>query len=171
MDIADLRDSDRKTGAMTVRLQPAYDSALAAIIRSRLEEHGLDIPGTAYFDESLDHLSAYYDRPGRMYYVLLKRGELIGGIGLSEFYGFPDCCEMQKLYLRKDETGKGFGYRMVRQIEDTAKELGYHRIYLETHTKLQAAIRLYEKSGYMLIERPEAVVHSTMNRFYLKELY
>ena len=49
-------------------------------------------------------------------------------------------------------------------------ELGFHRMYLETHTNLQAAMHIYEKSGYALIERPASVMHSTMNRFYLKEL-
>lgn len=35
---------------------------------------------------------------------------------------------------------------------------------------LKAAIHLYEKCGYKLIEKPKEVVHSSMNRFYLKEL-
>ena len=36
------------------------DRALAAIIRYNLKKHGMDIPGTAYFDESLSSLSEYY---------------------------------------------------------------------------------------------------------------
>ena len=34
----------------------------------------------------------------------------------------------------------------------------------------KAAVHLYEKCGYKEIERPAAVVHSTMNRFFLREL-
>ena len=158
-------------GALEYRgLQPEYDAALAAIIRSRLKEHGLDIPGTVYFDESLDHLSAFYSRQGRIYYVLMNGETVIGGIGLAEFGGFPDCCELQKLYLAKSESGKGLSYEMIRHIEAAAREMGYRRIYLETHTNLQAAIHVYEKAGYIRIDRPETVVHGTMNRFYLKEL-
>ena len=48
--------------------------------------------------------------------------------------------------------------------------MGYRRIYLETHTNLEAAMHEYERSGYRRIERPASVVHSTMDRFYLKEL-
>lgn len=43
-------------------------------------------------------------------------------------------------------------------------------MYLETHTNLQAAIHVYEKCGYRNIPKPDFVVHSAMNRFYLKNL-
>ena len=59
---------------------------------------------------------------------------------------------------------------MIRHIEAQAKAMGYRRIYLETHTNLEAAMHEYERSGYRRIERPVSVVHSTMDRFYLKEL-
>lgn len=48
-------------------LTPQYEAALARLIRSSLKAHKLDIPGTVYFDKSLDHLSGYYDDPGRAY--------------------------------------------------------------------------------------------------------
>ena len=153
-----------------VPLSAEYDAPLAALIRGRLKEHHLDIPGTAYYDESLDHLSEYYRQPGNAYFVLLAGGTLIGGIGLAAFGGLPDCCELQKLYLAKDAQGHGLGYDLIRFIENRAKRMGYRQIYLETHTNLQAAIHLYEKTGFREIARPESVIHSTMNRFYLKEL-
>ncbi len=152
------------------RLRPEYDEALAAIIRHNLKKHHLDIPGTVYYDEGLDHLSSFYDREGRAYYVLKNGTEIIGGIGYAEFVGFDDCSELQKIYLNDVSKGRGTGYEMVRLIEEKAKEAGYRMMYLETHTNLQAAIPIYEKSGYRLVDRPESVVHSTMNRLYMKDL-
>ena len=149
-------------------LRPEYDKAMAEIVRSCLKEHGLDIPGTAYFDESLERLSAYYAQTGRDYYVMLRDGEVVGWIGLAEFEG--DCCELQKLYLIPSERGKGIGRALLRFIEERARELGYRAVYLETHSNLSGALRLYEKAGYRLIERPAGVVHGTMDRFFLKEL-
>lgn len=143
---------------------------MAAIVRAALKAHGLDIPGTAYFDEALDHLSVYYDRPGRAYYVLLEDGAVTGGVGLAQFEGLPGCCELQKLYLSPAAQGRGLGYRMIRFIEERARALGYRQMYLETHTNLQAAIHEYERSGYRQIPRPAAVIHTTMDRFYIKEL-
>ena len=46
----------------------------------------------------------------------------------------------------------------------------YKRIYLETHDNLSIAIHLYKKCGYIEIEKPKEVVHSTMTRFFLKDL-
>ena len=151
-------------------ITPEHDAAMARIVRDALKAHGLDIPGTAYFDASLDRLSAYYDRPGRCYHVLLRDGTVIGGIGTAEFAGLPNCCELQKLYLDRSARGRGLGYGMIRHIEEAARAMGYGQIYLETHTNLSAAIREYERSGYRQIDRPPTVVHTTMNRFYLKEL-
>ena len=151
-------------------IEPHQDAAMAAIVRAALKEHGLDKPGTAYFDASLDHLSAYYDRPGRAYYVLLDGETVVGGVGVAEFEDLPGCCELQKLYLAPAFHGRGLGSQMIRFIEDRARELGYRQIYLETHTALGAALRAYERAGYRSIPRPSSVIHTTMDRFYLKEL-
>lgn len=151
-------------------IKPHQDAAMAAIVRAALKEHGLDKPGTAYFDASLDHLSAYYDRPGRAYYVLLDGETVVGGVGVAEFEDLPGCCELQKLYLAPAFHGRGLGSQMIRYIEDRARALGYRQIYLETHTALQAALRAYERCGYRSIPRPSSVIHTTMDRFYLKEL-
>lgn len=151
-------------------IKPHQDAAMAAIVRAALKEHGLDKPGTAYFDASLDHLSAYYDRPGRAYYVLLDGETVVGGVGVAEFDDLPGCCELQKLYLAPAFHGRGLGSQMIRYIEDRARALGYRQIYLETHTALQAALRAYERCGYRSIPRPSSVIHTTMDRFYLKEL-
>ena len=151
-------------------LTAEYDAALAALIRTNLKAHHLDIPGTVYFDAGLDHLSEYYNHKGRSYFVLLDNQQLVGGIGLAEFDGFSDCCELQKLYLDDSVKRRGLGYQLIDKVEQEARALGYKRMYLETHTNLKVAIHTYEKSGYKEIDRPDCVVHSTMNRFYMKEL-
>ena len=66
--------------------------------------------------------------------------------------------------------GRGLGYKLIGRVEDAARARGYGRMYLETHTNLEAALHIYEKSGYQRIDKPEAVVHATMNRFFLKHL-
>lgn len=154
------------------RLSPAHDAALAALIRRNLKAHALDIPGTVYFDAGLDHLSDFYaaEPMKRAYFVLMDGDRLVGGIGLAEFLPFENCAELQKLYLDDSVKGRGLGYRLIGKVEDAARALGYRQMYLETHTNLQAAIHIYEKSGYVAIDKPEAVVHATMNRFYLKAL-
>lgn len=153
------------------RIEEKDDAAIAALIRENLEANHLDIPGTAYYDKSLDHLSTYYKGAERAYYVLTdEEGTVVGGIGLEQFEGFPECCELQKLYLADAVKGRGFGYEMIRFLVERAKEMGFCRIYLETHSNLQIAIHLYERCGFREIPRPDSVVHSTMDRFFLKDL-
>ena len=149
-------------------LKKEHDAAIAKIIRENLKANALDIPGTAYFDASLDSLSEFYSRPGRAYYVLLDGSKVLGGGGLAEHS--EGVCELQKLYLADSAKGRGFGYALMKLIEEKASALGYRRIYIETHTNLKAAIRLYERMGYTAIPRPSSAVHGTMNLFYEKPL-
>lgn len=154
-------------------LTPDHDLALADLIRINLKKHHLDIPGTVYYDDNLNHLSDFYlsDPADRYYYVMTDDSDkLIGGIGLAKFEFFEDCCELQKLYLADEVKGAGYSYKLISLIEDKARELGYKRIYLETHDNLAAAIHVYEKCGYKEIEKPAGIVHATMNRFFVKEL-
>ena len=152
---------------------PADDARMAWIIRSNLEKFHLDIPGTAYFDPELDHLSRYYraEPDRRAYFVAAdENGLVLGGVGIAEVDAFSQCAELQKLYLIESAKGQGLGIGLMEQAQSLARSLGYRRMYLETHSNLQAAIRLYEKLGFQRIRRPEGVMHSTMDHFYLKEL-
>lgn len=155
------------------KITAADNAAIARIIRANLEKRQLNIPGTAYFDPELDRLSVYYDSDpaGRGYFVALdEAGQVIGGVGFAEFDGIADCAELQKLYLDDAAKGKGCGKALVQLAEDQARAAGYKKLYLETHTNLAVAMKLYEKMGFQQIEKPCTTQHTTMNRFYLKEL-
>lgn len=133
----------------------------------------MNIPGTAYFDSELDHLSAYYNsNPSkRTYFVALDEdGKVIGGVGIAEFDGIENCAELQKLYLDDSVKGKGYGKELMRIAEDQARAAGYEKLYLETHTNLSVALKLYEKMDFHQIEKPCSTPHSTMNCFYVKKL-
>lgn len=151
----------------------ANDNAeIANIIRTNLEKFRLNLPGTVYFDPELEHLSSFYNScpERRVYFVALEDGRVIGGAGIAEFPGIEACAELQKLYLDDSAKGKGYGRALMQIAEDWARAAGYKRLYLETHTNLSVALKLYEKMGFWQIEKPCFTQHSTMNRFYLKEL-
>ncbi len=151
---------------------PEDNLAIAELIRYNLKKHGLDIPGTVYFDEGIDNLYDFYsESEKRGYYVLTdQEGTVVGGIGLAEISLFENCAELQKLYLSDSAKGKGWGYKMISFLEEKMIEKGYKASYLETHSNLKVAIHTYEKSGYKEIKRPKGVVHGAMNRFYYKNL-
>lgn len=149
------------------------DAAIAAIIRDNLRAVHLDIPGTAYFDPELDHLSTFYnDEPKkRTYYIATdENGTVIGGVGFAEFPGVENCAELQKLYLVDSVKGRGYSHQLIQTVENGACQAGYEKLYLETHTCLKVACALYEKHGYQSIPQPVPTAHTTMNRFYMKKL-
>ena len=175
----------------TIRpLSAADDAALARIIRTILRACHLDIPGTAYFDPELDHLSSYYvpfpDR--RAYFVAVDaQGTVLGGAGLAESVAFADCAELQKLYVTEQVRRRGLGRALMEACEARARALHYRKMYLETHSVLTEALhyrkmylethsvltealQLYTRLGYREIPRPEAVLHTTMDRFFIKDL-
>lgn len=155
------------------KIEASDDKRIAQIIRTNLEKLHLDIPGTAYFDPELEHLRSYYNcnSSKRIYYVALdEAGQVIGGVGIAEFDGIENCAELQKLYLDDSVKGKGYGKKLLLIAEDWARSAGYQNLYLETHTNLSVALKLYEKLGFRQVEKPCSTPHSTMNCFYLKKL-
>lgn len=155
------------------RIQPSDNETLAHLVREGLASNDLAIPGTAYFDPNLADLCGYYmGLPGkRNYFVAVNgQGRVVGGCGVDIFEGLENCAELQKLYVAEDCHEKGIGTTLVGMVEEEARRLGYDKIYIETHSNLQDAIRLYAKAGYRQIERPTFAVHETMDSFFIKEL-
>lgn len=146
---------------------------IADIVRMNLKAHHLDIPGTAYFDPELDHLSEFYSAfPEKRAYFVAEdtNGILLGGAGLAEYSLFQSSAELQKLYLIDAAKGKGIGRALLITVQSYAAQLGYQELYLETHSNLAAALRLYERMKFQQIPKPDGIIHSTMNLFYKKRL-
>lgn len=151
----------------------ADDSCMAEIVRYNLKNNGLAIPGTVYFDKELNELSRFYlAKPDkRRYYVVLDEdGNVSGGLGFAEVDDIDGCAEMQKLYFDDHIKGRGISRELMTFVEGKAKELGYNKLYLETHSNLKAAVSLYKKMGYLEIPKPDFVVHGAMNMFFMKEI-
>ena len=155
------------------QIQPTDNPQLAYLVRAGLKGYDLDIPGTAYFDLQLDRLYEYYmaDPVKRNYFVAVnEQGRVLGGIGIDVFENLDGYAELQKLYVAEDCRGQGIASHLIEMLEEEASRLGYKGIYIETHSNLQAAKRLYRNMGYQLIERPEFSVHETMDTFLIKKL-
>ena len=154
-------------------ITPADNAPLAAIIRASLREHGLALPGTAYFDPELDHLSTFYDASAqRAYFVAVdNEGRVVGGCGIAEFSGTAGIAELQKLYVSPEAQRHGLAHRLITAVEDFARDAGYRQLYLETHHNLQAAVHLYRDLGWQELDAPlPGSIHSTMDIFMSKQL-
>ncbi len=141
---------------MNIRPITAADNvAMAKILRSSLEEFGLNIPGTAYFDESTDRLFESFQREKAGYFVAEEAGEILGGAGIYPSEGLPsDTVELVKMYMSAASRGKGIGKKLMLKCMELAKSEGYQKIYLETMPELSAAVVAYEKLGFKKLEGP-----------------
>jgi len=63
----------------------------------------------------------------------------------------PESMEVKRMYTLPEHRGKGLAAQVLRELEGWAVELSYSGCVLETGKKQPEAIRLYEKSGYLVI--------------------
>ena len=153
-------------------IQPDDDAAMAAIIRTVMPEFGADGPGFAIHDPEVDSMSQAYASAGLRYFVVERDGRVIGGAGVAPLAGDDGgTCELRKMYFLREARGIGAGTAMMAQCLHAARDFGFRQCYLETLTGMDAAMRLYERSGFRRIDGPMgATGHGGCNTFYLLEL-
>ncbi|GMK42232.1 N-acetyltransferase [Paenibacillus sp. CCS19] len=153
-------------------IQQGDNREIETIIRNCLIEFGGNRAGLAWEDESLSHLSDYYNHEGRAYWVALNdSGKLLGGCGIAEF-GSPEggVCELQKMYLLPEARGTGLAADLLRHALAFAGH-HYRTCYLETLQTMQAANRFYVKQGFRALEAPLAgSEHYSCDAWYIREL-
>lgn len=153
-------------------IRPEDNVVIAKVIRSILEEHDMNKPGTVYTDPTTDQLYELFRSPRSVYYVVEKEDEIIGGCGIYPTDGLSeDCAELVKLYLLSSSRGLGIGKALLEKCAKEAKVLGYKKLYLESMPELSKAVGLYESVGYTKIDAPMGNSgHFACNLWMTKEL-
>jgi putative acetyltransferase len=148
------------------------DPRMAAIIRTVMPEFGATGCGFAISDPEVDWMSRAYDAPRNAYFVVELDGVVVGGGGVAPLEGGPaDTCELRKMYFLPEARGLGAGAAMMARCLAAARGFGFARCYLETLSGMDAAMKLYERSGFRRIEAPMgATGHGGCNTFYLLAL-
>jgi putative acetyltransferase len=148
------------------------DAAMARIIRTVMPEFGATGSGFAINDPEVDWMSRAYAEPRSAYFVVERDGEIVGGGGVAPLVGGDDgTCELRKMYFLPEARGIGAGSAMMARCLQAAREFGFSRCYLETLCGMDAAMRLYQRSGFRRLEAPlGATGHGGCNTFYLLNL-
>ncbi len=104
-------------------------------------------PGDAGAEADLASL-----RPPSGAFVVLRHGQDAVGCGgvqrVDEGTG-----EVKRMWIHPDWRGLGLGRRLLAQLEDLARTLGYGGVVLDTNATLVEAVAMYEGAGYEPIER------------------
>ncbi|MEW5675075.1 GNAT family N-acetyltransferase [Flavobacterium enshiense] len=153
-------------------IQKTDNAAVAKVIRSVLEEFNVPKVGTAYADPQLDCMFETYSEPRSSYFVIEKAGRLIGCAGIAPLAnGSPEVCELQKMYFLPETRGLGLGAQMMEICLQKARSFDFKQCYLETMPYMEAAQKLYVKSGFTYLESPMGCTgHSSCPVWMIKTL-
>jgi putative acetyltransferase len=137
------------------KIKKSDNVKIAALIRKVFREFKIDRPGTVYFDPATDDLHSLFKTPRSIYWIALDGSEIIGGCGIFPTPELPeDCAELVKFYLSAEYRGKGIGRMLLGKCLESAREIGFRQIYLESMPELGKAISMYEKAGFRSIDHP-----------------
>lgn len=101
------------------------------------------------------------------YYVKTRWGKIIGYLG---YMGVMPECDIFGFAISKEHRGKGYGEKLLRKFFKKAKRKGYKKVFLDVRTQNDKAIKLYEKLGFVKINRRPRFYQDDDAYGYLKEL-
>jgi DNA-binding MarR family transcriptional regulator/GNAT superfamily N-acetyltransferase len=148
-----LATADLLVRAATVQLRavPPTDPAAAAAVGRYFAEidakfpEGFD-PGDAAQADA-DAMSP----PAGVFVVATSDGEPVACGGVQSLDA--GTAEIKRMWVHPDWRGAGLGSRMLRHLEDCARDLGHRRVCLDTNGTLVEAIAMYARAGYLSVER------------------
>lgn len=99
--------------------------------------------------QSLEHPDKKILKPGGHIFLACYKNEIVGTCAMikMEDGGF----ELAKMAVTEKAQGKHIGWLLGQAAIEKAKALGAKKLYLESNTKLEPAIRLYQKLGFQRV--------------------
>ncbi len=99
------------------------------------------------FDQELANLPGDYAPPDGRLLLAEFEGQVAGCVALHKLE--EGICEMKRLYLRSQFRGKGLGRALADRIIAEAREIGYHRMRLDTvEPVMKDAVAMYRRIGF-----------------------
>jgi ribosomal protein S18 acetylase RimI-like enzyme len=131
---------------ITVRCGRPHDrAAVTGIGFAAMRGFGIK-PDPLYIDRDL---ATFGDRAEHKIIELVAEaeGEVIGSILASAVDA--DTAKITGFYVSENARGAGIGKQLLLHAIEACQSRGYARIELVTHARMQAAIRLYTKFGFV----------------------
>jgi len=100
---------------------------------------------------ALDDPEDYILNKGGYILIVLCNGEPAGACALIKMEHDKYDYELAKMAISPKIQGKGLGYLLGKATIEKAKQAGAKHLYLESNTKLEPAINLYHKLGFVKV--------------------
>ncbi|HEX5087240.1 MAG TPA: helix-turn-helix domain-containing GNAT family N-acetyltransferase [Nocardioides sp.] len=146
-----LATADLLVRAATVDIRSVHPASSEAkqAVQSYFDE--LDRRFPTGFDPG-DHHDEEHMAPGTgAFVVATSEGDPVACGGVQELE--PGVGEIKRMWVHADWRGAGLGSRLLRHLEQVARDLGHHTVRLDTNGTLVEAIAMYERAGYRHIDR------------------
>lgn len=146
--------------------QPDDRQVAAALIASVLSEYGLGAEPCGADQDVLKVEDAYWATGGE-FWVVERRGKLVGTGGYYPVARGERAVEIRKMYLLPEVRGLGLGRYLLQALEQAIGAKGFQQVWIETASVLKEAVKLYESSGY---QPSTGVETARCDRIYVKQL-
>ena len=157
---------------ITRQVKESDNLSLALLIRQVFKEHNAPEENTVYSDPTTDDLYKLFQKQGSVLWVAEINNEVFGCCGIYPTQGLDDdCAELAKFYLSIKIRGKGIGKQLMQQCFQSAIQFGYKKLYLESLPEFSKAVNMYEKYGFIKLNKPLGNSgHTSCNIWMIKEL-
>lgn len=125
--------------------EPALEQA-KQLFREYAEELAVDLCFQSFDAELSDPLKKYGPPNGALF-IAYHNDEPAGCIALQWLE--PGVCEMKRLFVRPAYRQYGIGRVLIEALLQKAKDMQYQTMKLDTLHRLQAAIALYHRYGFV----------------------
>jgi putative acetyltransferase len=120
----------------------------AAVISAVLAEYGLTWEPEGA-DQDVLEVEKYYLNTGGEFWVIEHQNQIVGTSAYYPISRGENAVEIRKMYLLPIVRGYGLGQYLLQQLELAIAKRGFEQIWIETASVLKAAVKLYEKNGYI----------------------
>lgn len=141
------------------QIQKEDNFALANMIRDVFHEFDAPQIGTVYSDPTTDDLYTLFQQENAVCWVAVLQNKPIGCCGVFPTPGLSsNVVELVKIYLSNAVRGKGIGNKLFQLSLQSAMDLGFDQVYIESLPHFKKAIKMYEQNGFVFLNKP--LLHS-----------
>ncbi|RFM30464.1 GNAT family N-acetyltransferase [Deminuibacter soli] len=149
-----------------------YGAAVATLI-THIQQNEFNVPVTLADQPDLQDIPGFYQQGrGNFWCAVNSKDEVVGTIALIDTG--TGVGAIRKMFVRADYRGAGVALQLLQLMEAHAVAGKFTGLYLGTVPVLQAALRFYEKNGYVPVkvtDLPEAFPRMPVDTlFYCKQL-
>jgi GNAT superfamily N-acetyltransferase len=141
------------------RYQPVDQEAVWSLHHLGLQQAGAHA-GDGPWDDDLRQIESAYLSGGGEFLIGTLQGRVVAMGALRR--RSAEVAEVKRMRVHPDVQRRGFGRAILVALERRARELGYARLVLDTTTRQQAAIALYQGHGFVQTGRTTVAGMATL---------